>query len=192
MVMTVRAIEHQPIRGLKRAEYHQLDELGVFRDERVELVFGQVVQMSPIDPSHNESVTRINKFLTIALADRAVVRCQSSFAASDDSEPVPDFVVTAAGAYWHDHPSHAFLVVEVSRSSLRYDRGEKALLYGITHVDEYWIVDLVHGLVEVRRDRHEGEWRSLQTFHRGDTLAMQAFPDVTIAVAEILPPAQPA
>ncbi len=189
MQMTARAIEHQPIRGLKRAEYHQLGELGAFRDERVELVFGQVVEMSPIDPSHDESVTRINKHLTIALGDRAVVRCQSSFAASDDSEPVPDFVITAPGAYWQDHPSRAFLLIEVARSSLRYDRGEKALLYGISQVDEYWVVDLENGLVEVRRDRHDGEWRSLQTFHRGDTLAMQMFPDVTIAVAEILPPA---
>jgi Uma2 family endonuclease len=88
-----------------------------------------------------------------------------------------------------NHPSRALLVVEVADSSLRYDRGEKALLYSISQVDEYWIVDIDNGLVEVRRDRHDGEWRSLQTFHRGDTLAMQAFPDVTIAVAEILPPA---
>jgi Uma2 family endonuclease len=97
--------------------------------------------------------------------------------------------VAPAGNYWHDHPSRAYLVVEVARSSLAYDREEKALLYALSEVDEYWLVDHVHGLVEVRRDRHEGTWRTLATHGRADTIAMLAFPDVAIPVGEILPPA---
>lgn len=182
------AIEHQPIRGLKRVEYDQLVKLGAFGDERVELVFGMVVAMSPPDPAHTESVTTVHELLRESIGARARVYCQVPLAATDDSEPQPDVYVTPPGKHWGEHPGRAYLVVEVARSSLKYDRSEKSFLYGISEVDEYWIVDHVHGVVEVRRERHEGEWRSIETFHRGDIVRMLAFPDVEIAVSEILPP----
>jgi Uma2 family endonuclease len=181
-------VTNQPMRRLTRAEYDKLVSQGWFHGERVELIFGQVVAMSPTDPSHVESTYRIHQRLLLALTNRAKVLCQSPIAATDDSEPEPDVYVTPLGDRWAEHASRAHLVVEVSRSSLAYDRGEKALLYGIAEVDEYWIVDLVHGLVEVRRDRESGEWRSIVTYRRGQTIALLAFPDVTIDVSEILPP----
>jgi len=181
-------IRNQPLRRLTRLEYDKLVAQGAFVDERVELMFGLVVAMSPIDPSHVESTARIHERMVLALRGRAKIRCQAPIAATDDSEPEPDVYVTPLGDYWHEHASRAHLIVEVSNSSLAYDRSEKALLYGISLVDEYWIVDLVHGLVEVRRDRDAGTWRSITTFRRGETIQMLAFPDVTIAVSEILPP----
>ncbi|MBA3538442.1 MAG: Uma2 family endonuclease [Deltaproteobacteria bacterium] len=188
--MSAPVLENQPLRRLTRAEYDAMIEAGVFReDERIELVFGQLVAMSPIDPDHVESVATIDTILQLALAGRARVICGGSMAASADSEPEPDIYVTAFKRYWGELPSRAFLVVEVARSSLAYDRNEKALLYGISDVDEYWIVDHIHGVVEVRRDRHEGHWRSIQTYRRGDSIALLAFPDVVVSVTEILPPA---
>ena len=187
MVMA-RAIEHQQIRGIKRSEYDALVRLGVFGRERVELMFGTVVQMSPIDPAHCEAVAVLDELLQRALAGRARVRCQASFAATEDSEPEPDIYVTPIGNYWKEHPSRAHLVIEVSRSSLAYDRNEKVFLYGISEVDEYWIVDQVNDLLEVRRDRREGRWSSVQTFRRGESVALLAFPDVSIAVSDLLPP----
>jgi Uma2 family endonuclease len=181
-------ITNQPLRRLGRIEYEQLVAQGAFRDERVELVFGFVVAMSPIDPSHTRSTHLIHLRLQSALAGRADVYCQSPIAATDDSEPEPDIYVTPSGDYWHEHPSRAYLVVEVARSSLAYDRNEKALLYGMSEVDEYWVVDLEHGLVEVRRERDGGIWRSITAYRRGETIAMLAFPDVTVEVAAILPP----
>ena len=182
------SIRNQPLRRLKRVEYDKLVADGVFGDERVELVFGMVVQMSPIDPSHVQSTARIDKRLTLALGERAQVICQAPIAATDDSEPEPDIYVTPIGDYWREHPTRAHLIVEVANSSLAYDRGEKALLYGIAEVGEYWIVDLVHQLVEVRREREGGTWRSITTFGRGEPIRMLAFPDVTLEVSEILPP----
>ena len=182
-------IKNQPLRHLKRVEYDKLVEQGLFRDERVELIFGLVVAMTPIDPSHVESTARLHERLVRALADRARVRCQAPIAATEDSEPEPDVYVTPLGDYWREHASRAHLVIEVARSSLAYDRGEKALLYATSQVEEYWIVDLVHGLVEVRRDPDRGVWRSLTTHRRGETIHMLAFPDVTIAVSDVLPPA---
>lgn len=181
------SVTNQPMRRLRRVEYDALVAQGAFQNERVELVFGQVVAMSPIDPSHVKSTSMLAKRLTLALGDRAEVLCQQPIAATDDSEPEPDVYVTPGGS-WTEHASRAYLVIEVARSSLAYDRGEKALLYGIAEVDEYWIVDLVNGLVEVRRDRDRGTWRTITTYRRGETIAMRAFPDVTVEVAEILPP----
>jgi Uma2 family endonuclease len=182
-------IDFEKIRPLKRVEYDRLVAEGFFHDERVELVFGRIVQMSPIDPAHCESTARIDRILMRLLGDRATVRCQASFAARDDSEPEPDIYVTPNGDYWRDHPSRAFVIVEVARSSLRWDRGTKALLYGLSHVDEYWIVNHVDAVVEVYRDRaDDGTWRSLTTYGRGDTIAMLAFPEVSFLVGEILPP----
>ena len=181
-------VTNQPTRRLKRVEYDALVAQGVFQNERVELVFGMVVAMSPIDPSHVRSTTLLAKMLTVALADRAEVLCQQPIAATDDSEPEPDIYVTMSPGSWTEHATCAHLVVEVARTSLAYDRSEKALLYGISEVEEYWIVDLANGLIEVRRDRDRGIWRSIRTFRRGDSISMLAFPDVTVDVAAVLPP----
>ena len=181
-------IPRTSIRPLKRVEYDKLVADGFFQDEKVELLFGMVVEMTPIDPAHCESTELIGEAIRGRIAGRARVRSQNPFAASDISEPEPDILVVPNADYWRDHPSRAYLVVEVARSSLRQDKGPKALLYGLSDVDEYWIVDHVHGVVEVYRDRHEGEWRAKSTHQRGDTIAMLAFPDVQIAVGEILPP----
>ena len=181
-------IEHQPIRRMKRVEYDLLVKQGLFDRERVELIFGQVVQMSPIDRAHVLSVQRIHKALLLALVGKADVACQMPFAATDDSEPEPDVYVTPPSDSWTEHPSRAYLVVEVARSSLDYDSNEKAFLYGISEVDEYWIVDHNNGVVRVHRNRSRGKWRTVTTHRRGEKLSPLAFTDVVIEVSEILPP----
>ena len=181
---------NQPVRPLKRVEYDRLAAEGFFADERVELLFGMVVPMTPPDPEHSESTYQVLRLIQARIGDRARVREQIPFAASDISEPEPDVIVYPDGDYWKEHPGKAFLVVEVSRSSLRKDKGPKTVIYGLADVDEYWIVNHVENVVEVYRDRHDGEWRQRTTHQRGDTIAMVAFPDVKIAVSEILPPVE--
>lgn len=179
-----------PLRRMTRAEYDDLVKKGFFRpDERCELIFGVVVTMSPINPAHVESTNRVHRMLLKLLEGRARVHCQSPLAATDDSEPQPDVIVVPERDYWDDHPQMALLVVEVSRSSLRYDRGVKKLLYGISDVREYWVVDQVHGVIEVYRDPDGGEWRTLRTYRRGEMISLLEFPDVELPVSEILPPA---
>jgi Uma2 family endonuclease len=187
--MQMASTHHEGERLLRRVEYDLLAAHGHFEDEKVELLFGRVVSMTPIGPPHVQSTSRLNVLFIRALGDRAVVRCQGSFAASDISEPEPDILIVPFATYWHEHPSRAHLVVEVAQSSLARDRGLKLELYGLAEVDEYWIVDLVHGCVEVYRDRRDGRWETLTTHRRGEHVAMAACPDVAIAVDEILPPA---
>ena len=163
MVMSAPAspvvIENQPLKRFTRAEYDELVRHSArFSGSASELVFGQLVQMSPIGERHIRSLHRLQYFLYDHLRDRAEVRGQVAVRrVDDDSEPEPDILVgERETGHETDHPSHAFLIIEVSESSLRYDRGEKALLYGFANVDEYWVLDLVAREVEVRRDRRDG------------------------------------
>lgn len=176
------------LRPMKRIEYDRLVEEGFFEDEKVELLFGLVVPMSPIDSVHRESVRRLNDMLNRQLDGRAFVYSQTAFAASDDSEPEPDVYAVPLADYWHDHPSHAYLVIEVAVSSLRRDRAKRRV-YAVANVDEYWIVNQVDACVEVYRECRDGTWHSLETHRRGDSVSLLAFPDVKIPVDEILPPA---
>jgi Uma2 family endonuclease len=96
--------------------------------------------------------------------------------------------VVPTGEYWTAHPDRAYLVVEVARTSLKRDRGPKAMLYATSNVEECWIVDHVNGVVEVLRDPRGGTWLSRSTHERGETIYPQRFPDIAIAVSDILPP----
>jgi Uma2 family endonuclease len=189
MVMIPSEMAGEKLRPLKRVEYERMVREGLFEDEKVELLFGMVVETPPIDEAHIQGTKNLYDVLLQRLGARASVRCQAAFAASDISEPQPDVFVTEPGEYWTDHPARAFLVIEVARSSLRRDRGPKALLYGLATVDEYWIVDQIHECVDVYRDRQEdGSWGTKSRHKRGETIAMLAFPDVTIDTNRLFPP----
>ena len=114
------------------------------------------------------------------------MRIQSPFAASDDSEPEPDVAVLPPSDYRDDHPKTAFLVIEVADSSLRYDRTEKAELYAAAGIEEYWIVNTRHGLIEVHTDIVDGVYSRVTPYRRGQTISPRAFPDVAILVDRIL------
>jgi len=189
IVSTGQDLMHgERLRPLWRAEFDRLVALGCFEGERIELLRGALVEMSPTDPSHDQSVGALNELLLVPLLGRATVRVQSSYAAADDSEPMPDIVVAPLGEYWSRHPDRAHLIVEVARTSLHKDRGLKAGIYAQAAIDEYWIVDIMGEHVEVLRQRTPDGWASKQVAARGDVLCLVAFPDVQIPVDRILPP----
>ena len=121
--------------------------------------------------------------------DRAEVRSQSPLAASDESEPEPDVAVLPPGAYLDDHPRAAHLVVEVADSSRAKDLGVKARLYAEMGVPDYWVVDLARRELVVHRDPAPDRYREVRTLGAGDAIALLAFPEVTVRIADILPPA---
>lgn len=179
----------ESIRKLKRVEFDKLAAMGCFDDERVELLFGVVVEMTPTDPSHDDAVSRITRLMYRALDDeRVTIRPQCSFAALDDSEPVPDLTLVGPGRYNKEHPTRALLVIEIARSSLRRDRKLKTKLYARSEVDEYWIVNLVEDCLEVQRAPKKGIWTECAVLKRGDRVSPVAFPDVSFAVSDLLDP----
>jgi Uma2 family endonuclease len=174
-------------RRLTRAEYDTIVRAGVFEDDRVELLEGVVVSMSPIDPPHASAVEAFTEILVPALLGRARVRVQLPMIAAGDSEPEPDIAVVPLGDYRRVHPSEAHLVIEVSGSSLRKDRLVKAPLYASSGFREYWVVDLHERVIEVHRGPSPQGWSSLTRHDAGETLHPEAFPDVAVPIAAVLP-----
>jgi len=174
------------IRPLRRVEYDQLVALGAFQDERIELLEGALVAMSPIGVAHNSTVQKLTRLLVLALEGRAAVRCQSSFAAHELSEPEPDFAVVPQSDYDADHPSQAYLVIEVAESSLAMDRGKKLRLYASCAVPEYWVVNLPERCIEVYTEPTPGAYGNVERFERGQLIRLVAFPEVSFAVSDVL------
>jgi Uma2 family endonuclease len=179
------------IRPLRRVEFDRMVESGVFdEDEHIELLGGALVAMSPQGDRHSDCAGLMMTLLIRMLGDRASVRAHSPFAAGEYSQPEPDVALYPPRRYGHGHPSDALLVAEVSDSSLRKDRGIKSEIYAEAGVPEYWIVDLAHGTVEVRTSPLNGVYSRVVTHGRGDSIALVAFPDIVLATAEFLPPAE--
>ena len=169
-----------------RANYDRAVEAGLFENMRVELLYGNIVDMSPTGSTHASSVQELTELLVGALKGRAKVRIQMPFAASDHSEPEPDVTVAPPGKYRDAHPSKAWLIIESAESSLNTDRGPKAELYAESGVAEYWIVNLVDAVIEVHTEIVVGRYQRVVPFKRGDAITLQQFPDVTIAVSDVI------
>ncbi len=160
--------------------------MGLFDGERVELLHGVIVAMGPNNPPHSSPVQDLTMRIVPALVGRAIVRVQQPILAFDDSEPEPDLAVVPLGDYHLAHPGRAHLVVEVADSSLRKDRLIKGPLYARSGFQEYWLVSVGEGIVEVHRDPDGAEWQHITRHGRQDSLRPLAFPDVCLSVASFL------
>lgn len=187
MDLQLQAIADAGIRPLERALYDRMVASGVFDGVEVELLHGVLVPMSPQGTPHSYVIRALKRLLR-PLEDRAEVQIQLPFAASDLAEPEPDVSVVPVEDWLVDHPDRAWLVIEVSVTSQRVDRGTKSSLYASSRVEEYWVVDVPAGTVTVYRDAIDGGWQTMTTHTRGDTLTVRAFSDVQVPVSSILPP----
>ena len=180
------ASEPAPIRPLRRIEYEKLVESGTFRGEKIELLYGALVPMSPIGPPHASSVQRLDALMHARLGSRIAIRIQLPFAARDLSEPEPDVALVPPGDYDEAHPAEASLIVEIAGSSLSQDRGTKARLYAECAVPEYWIVNLATRELEVHTEPSNGKYAAVSTLSRSDSVTLRAFRDVTFRVSDLI------
>ena len=181
-------IDPDDLHRFTRHEYHQLGQLGIFEHDRVELVHGLVRHKRPIAPHHAYSVDQLAEVLFGAVGPRGRVRIQQPVAASEHSEPEPDVAVCPRGTYLSDHPAEAWLVVEVAQASLSYDRTEKAALYAAMGVPDYWVVNLVDGVIEVYREPGTEGYAHVEVLHPGASVRLLALSGVVVEVSDILPP----
>jgi Uma2 family endonuclease len=184
------AVPLESQRPLKRAEYDRLVAMGVFGEERLELLYGRLVAMSPQGNEHVYSVRRFTMILAPALVGRAQVQIQGPVAASDESEPEPDVAVLSLDDFLDDHAHAAYLIVEVADSSRKRDLHVKSQLYAQMGVPDYWVLDLVRRELVVHRDPGGDRYREIRTFGPADSVAVLQFPDVIVRVADVLPPAR--
>src|SRR5437868_2392932 len=138
---SIASIAPELIRSFTRSEYHRMIELGLFEDERLELLGGVLVRLPSQLPPHASTVQKLNQLLVTQLQNRFGVRSQLPLALSDDTEPEPDVAIVPVGDYEVEHPATALLIIEVSDTTLRNDRA-KAAMYASGGIAEYWIVNL--------------------------------------------------
>jgi len=178
------------------AQYFDLVRQGVLQpDDRVELLEGVIVVMSPKNPWHDTAVNCALQALLRAIGNRAAVRCQSTLLLPPGSAPEPDIAVVPGtmGDYVAAHPSTALLVVECADTSLPQDRLSKSRMYAAAGIAEFWIVSRRDDAVEIFRDPDSANavYRSRRFAGRGEQVALIALPAVDVQVAELLPPSVP-
>lgn len=166
-------------------------ETGVLRpDARVELLNGEIIDMSPIGSFHGGVVKRLGRIFNLKANGRWLVSTQDPLHLDDHSEPEPDVMLLqpAPDDYTSHHPlpKDVILLVEVADASLDYDREEKLPAYGRTGVAEVWIVNLRDASLEIYREPHFTGYAHKTILRAGDTIAPLAFPDAAVDVAELL------
>jgi Uma2 family endonuclease len=185
----------EPTRRLwTRDEYYRMGEMGLFLGQRVELIEGEIMVFSPQNWPHTSTVARVGEVLQRVLGAGFWVRMQFPLNLST-SDPEPDLSVVAGRLEdYSDHPTTAVLIVEVSETTLHFDRTRKASLYARAGIADYWIVNLVNNQLEVRRDPRPDPtqpyghgYASLTTLVPPATVSPLAAPQVSLAVTDLLP-----
>jgi Uma2 family endonuclease len=184
------AIQLTP-RRFTAAEYHQMIDAGVFgQDERLELIDGEVVQMSPIRDRHAACVRRLIALLSRLFADRAIVDAQDPIVADVSYVPQPDVALLRLRSdyYASGTPTAAdcLLVIEVADTSAEFDRQIKMPRYARAGVAELWLIDLERDVVVVYQDPTDDSYKHVQVFHRSDSIAVGALEEPAVPVESIL------
>jgi len=172
-------------------DYYRMAEAGILTPEdRVELIEGEIIQMSPIGNRHAGCVNRATDLFTFVFRGKATVTVQNPVRLNKYNEPQPDLVLAKPRAdyYASKHPTgeDVFLVLEVADTTLRKDRNVKLPIYARLEVPEVWIEDLAHDRILVFRDRAAKSYKTSLTLRRGDSLSVAAFPEVTFKVEDLL------
>lgn len=194
--MQNQSIESLPVMArhwkLSVRDYRRMAKAGILReDDRVELIEGELIAMTPIGAPHAGLANRINKLFAPRLIERATLCIQNPIHLGKHSEPQPDFALLRyrADDYIGALPvaEDVLLLVEIADSSGRYDRKIKIPLYARHGIAEYWIVDLKKRCIEVHLDpdREHQRYREIRSVEQGG-LAPACFPDVVVDVAEFL------
>ena len=172
-------------------EYYRMADAGIFAPEdRVELIEGEIIKMSPIGLRHAAAVTRATDFFTFMFRGKAVVQIQSPVRLDVHNEPVPDVALLKYRTDYyvsrHRSPGDVLLLVEVSDTTLRYDLNVKLPIYAKCGIPEVWIEDLQGDVILAFREPSGKRYRTQRTFQRGEEISPIAFPDISLKIAELL------
>ncbi len=178
------------IARLSLDQYDRMIRCGLFDGKnrrRIELIRGELREMNPIGPGHEEVVERLTEW-SYENVDRSRVRIrvQDSLAMPElESVPEPDIVWVVKRNYSGDRPTPAdvILVIEVAESSLKTDTGEKADLYAAAGIADYWVINLPEQSIEVRRDPAHGHYRTLRTYTADEELRPLSVPEIALRPA---------
>ncbi|WP_404790010.1 Uma2 family endonuclease [Altericista sp. CCNU0014] len=169
-------------------DYHSMIGAGVLRDRKVELLEGEIVEMSPETPIHYSTASQSSNYLREILRDKAAVRFNGPITL-DTSEPEPDIAIVrlpeSAYSNRHPGPEDIYWLIEVARTSLSKDLDLKAAIYAAANVQEYWVLDLADPRIIVLREPQGRQYLSEQIFRTG-MLSPLTFPDLQVAVERLI------
>lgn len=181
-------ITEPQLRHWTRDDYYRMAQLGLFTGQRVELIGGEILMMSPMNPDHAASLQLCARALERVFGHGYCVRVQLPLWIDNESEPDPDLaVVPGTPRDYKQHPRTALLVVEVSDSTLAFDRSRKQQLYARASVPEYWIVNLVDRCIEVHRNPIDGCYDVIANCEADQEVTALAAPHAALSVSELLP-----
>jgi Uma2 family endonuclease len=170
-------------------DYHCMIDVGLLASRQVELLHGEIVEMSPEGPEHAYLGDETARYLRGLLSDRAIVREGRPVTLPNDSEPEPDLaIVRSRGSVYRQHHPYAediFWLIEFSNASLAKDLDVKRTAYAAAMIQEYWVVNLKNRQIHIFRDPGDGDYRSSTTVTDAEITPL-AFPDVVVAVQRIL------
>lgn len=192
MAATIEVVSRQHLEPRPRRftvdEYRRMGEVGILgEDERVELLVGEIIEMSPINDPHIGAVDAFIDYFSIRLPGTEFrFTVQNPIRLGTHSAPQPDLTVVRRGGRGAAAAADVLLVVEVADSSRHYDRTQKVPQYAAAGIPEVWLIDLVAGVIERYSEPHAGRYRQLTTLGRGETLTSTVLPGVAIPVDDIL------
>lgn len=171
-------------------EYYKMIELGFLKDyEKAEIIEGELIQKMPIGDRHAAVVNTLTRIFVKNVSDDVLVSVQNPVRISDFNEPEPDFVLadlTKFDGKRHPRPEETLLIVEVSDTTLKYDRDTKLALYAEVEIPEVWIVNLKNDIVEVHQKPGVGIYQLAQIYKRGERVKSSILPNLEIEVDKIL------
>lgn len=170
-------------------EYHSMIEAGLLDNRQVELLRGEIVEMSPEGEAHAYFSSEAEDYLRTLLGKQATVRSGKPITLPDDSEPEPDIaLVQKQGREYlahHPYPENIFWLIEYSNSSLEKDLNDKTKIYAEVGIKEYWVVNLRKRQLIVFREPQETEYASKFTLNEG-VVYPSAFPNLAVEVGRII------
>ena len=172
-------------------DYYRMAEAGILTpQDRVELIEGEIIEMSPIGDRHAMAVNRATMIFARGLGDKAVVSVRNAVRINRYNEPQPDVVLIRPreGFYGarHPRPEDVVLMIEVSDTTLHFDRNVKVPIYARNGIIEVWIVDLNNDSIHVYREPKEATYTLVETRTKGESISPRQFPDFLISVTDLL------
>jgi Uma2 family endonuclease len=179
-------------------EYHELTEIGFFHEgDRIELIRGEIIEMAAKGTAHETCISKLLRELVRLLGDSATLRCQSPILLLNNSEPEPDFAIVRnkPDDYLSAHPTpnDVLLVIEISDSTLNYDREVKLSLYAEAGISDYWIFNVFDNQLEAHNEPFQNSQGNFGYQNRRIVLPNQAivlpsFPDLSLDLTRVFPP----
>lgn len=171
-------------------EYHKMAEVGILtEDDRVELINGEIYAMSPITSLHAANVKGIRTFLQDLIGNKAVFGVQDPIVLGGSSEPEPDISVLhfRKDFYAEKHPTaeDIYFLIEVSMSTVRFDKNIKGPLYASSNIPEYWIVNLEKEQIEIYRNPKGNQYMERKIYREDDSILLENF-GAEIEVSDII------